>query len=206
MSPKRPLRDEVKHQVLERLVRGLLPFGSRINETVLAEELGVSRTPLREALIDIQREGFLRSDTGRGFTVRPLSRYEVKETYPILWTLECLALRDAERADVEALLDCNQQMWQARNNPELALKLDSEWHATLISECSNERLRSLISELKQTIRRYEFTFMWNAESIARSVGQHQEVIDSLSKNDIKNAEIALQDNWRTGMETLLERL
>lgn len=207
MSPKRPLRDDVKHQVLERLVRGILPFGSRINETVLAEELGVSRTPLREALLDLQREGFLRSDTARGFTVRPLSRHEVQNTYPILWTLECLALRTGEEIpDVEDLFDCNEKMRQARTNPEQALEHDSEWHAMLISECDNERLRSMIAELKQTIRRYEYTFMWNVELIERSVGQHQKVIEALSKNDIEEAERGLQENWRTGMESLLERL
>jgi DNA-binding GntR family transcriptional regulator len=79
MSPKRPLRDEVKHQVLERVVRGRLPFGHRINETALAEELGVSRTPLREALLELQREGFLHSATARGFTVRPLTTHEIQE-------------------------------------------------------------------------------------------------------------------------------
>jgi DNA-binding GntR family transcriptional regulator len=207
MSPKRPLRDDVKHQVLERLVRGILPFGSRINETVLAEELGVSRTPMREALLDLQREGFLRSDTARGFTVRPLTRHEVKETYPILWTLECLALRTGEETpDAEDLFDCNAKMHQARSNPEQALEHDSEWHGILISACHNERLRSMIAELKQTIRRYEYTFMWDAELIERSVEQHRKVIESLSKKDIDQAEKALQDNWRTGMESLLERL
>lgn len=207
MSPKRPLRDDVKRLVLERLVRGILPFGSRINETVLSEELGVSRTPLREALLDLQREGFLRSDTARGFTVRPLSQREVKETYPILWTLECLALRTAERIpDVEELFDCNEKMRQARNHPEQALEHDTDWHSIVISECHNDRLRSLIAELKQTIRRYEYTFMWDVVLIERSVGQHQKVINALSKHDIEQAERALQENWRTGMESLLRQL
>ncbi|MCF8566233.1 GntR family transcriptional regulator [Alicyclobacillus tolerans] len=206
MSPKRPLRDDVKHQVLKRLVRGVLPFGSRINETVLSEELGVSRTPLREALLDLQREGFLRSDTARGFTVRPLSQHEVKETYPILWTLECLALRtDEQIPDVEELFDCNEKMRKAKNHPEQALEYDSEWHAILISKCHSDRLRSMIAELKQTIRRYEYTFMWDAELIERSIEQHQKVINALSEHDIEQAERALQENWRTGMESLLDR-
>ncbi len=192
---------------IERLVRGVLPFGGRINETVLSAELGVSRTPLRESLLDLQREGFLRSDTARGFTVRPLSQHEVKETYPVLWTLECLALRTAERLpDVEKLFDYNEKMRQAKNHPEQALEHDSSWHAIVISECHNERLRSMITELKHTIRRYEYEFMWDAEHIERSVEQHRKVIEALSKNDIQQAERALQENWRTGMESLLRQL
>lgn len=207
MSPKRPLRDEVKHQVLERLVRGRLPFGHRINETALAEDLGVSRTPLREALLELQREGFLHSATARGFTIRPLTAREIQEIYPILWTLESLALQSVEQApNIEALVDYNKKLHRAKNDPEKALELDSDWHSLLISECRNERLRVMISELKRIVRRYEYTFMWDVALIERSVEQHQAVIDALSHNDGQHAEMALQMNWRTGMESLLARL
>ena len=207
MSPKRPLRDEVKHQVLERLVRGQLPFGHRINETALSEDLGVSRTPLREALLELQREGFLHSATARGFTIRPLTAHEIQEIYPILWTLESLALQSVQQApNIEALVDYNRQLHRAKNDPEKALELDSDWHGLLISECRNERLRVMISELKRIVRRYEYTFMWDVALIERSVEQHQAVIDALSHNDGQHAEMALQINWRTGMESLLARL
>ena len=207
MSPKRPLRDEVKHQVLERVVRGRLPFGHRINETALAEELGVSRTPLREALLELQREGFLHSATARGFTIRPLTAHEIQEIYPILWTLESLALQSVEQApNIEALVDYNKKLHRTKNDPEKALELDSDWHALLISECHNERLRVMISELKRIVHRYEYTFMWDVALIERSVEQHQAVIDALSHNNGKQAEMALQMNWRTGMESLLAQL
>lgn len=93
MNTKLPLREELRQAVLQRILRGVLPPGSRIIESKLSEELGVSRTPLREALLHLEQQGFVRSDLARGFSVEPLSQQEVREIYPIIWTLEGLALR-----------------------------------------------------------------------------------------------------------------
>ena len=88
-----PLREDVRQIILDRILSGELPPGCRITESRLAAELGVSRTPLREALFNLESEGFVRSDLARGFSVAPLSVREVRESYPILQTLEVLAFR-----------------------------------------------------------------------------------------------------------------
>src|SRR5687768_12948982 len=87
-----PLRDEVYRQLLDRLHRGDLPPGTRVRDTQVAGQLGVSRTPVREALLRLAREGVLEADMGRGFTVRPFDEAEMRETGAILASLECLAL------------------------------------------------------------------------------------------------------------------
>src|SRR5881396_1764111 len=97
-SKDAPIRADLRRIVLERIVRGELAPGVRIKESRLAEELGTSRTPLREALINLEQEGFVRSELAHGFSVEPLSGREVRETYPILWTLEGLALRASGNA------------------------------------------------------------------------------------------------------------
>lgn len=207
MSPKRPLRDDVRQQVLERLLRGEFPPGSRINETVLATDLGVSRTPLREALLDLRREGFMRSDAARGFTVRALTACEIREIYPIVWTLEGLALRTVDRfPDGNELEVINSELAGAKGNPGRALELDSRWHAVLLAGCQNRRLHAMISDIKLAIRRYEYAFMWNAGLIGRSVEQHQEVSEALAEGDLHAAVQSLENNWRTGMESLLEQM
>ncbi|MCZ7528349.1 MAG: GntR family transcriptional regulator [Acidimicrobiia bacterium] len=90
---RRPLRDKVREEVLERLLRGVLPVGTNINEPELARELGVSRTPLREALLSLEREGLLDTHPGRGWWVAPLTPETVLDVYPIVGTLEALAVR-----------------------------------------------------------------------------------------------------------------
>jgi len=97
-SKDAPIRTDLRRIVLERIVSGTLAPGVRIKEARLAEELGTSRTPLREALIKLEQEGFVRSELAHGFTVEPISGREVREIYPLLWTLETLALRSSGNA------------------------------------------------------------------------------------------------------------
>ncbi len=93
MIARVPLRDEVYRQVLDRIHRGSLPAGVRLRDSELAAQLGVSRTPVREALLRLARDGVLENSMGRGFRVRSLDASELQEVGAILGTLESLALR-----------------------------------------------------------------------------------------------------------------
>ncbi|HEY1176094.1 MAG TPA: GntR family transcriptional regulator, partial [Phytomonospora sp.] len=81
---RRPLRDQIKREVLGRLRRGDFPAGQNINEGRLAGELGVSRTPLREALIALEIEGLIESQPGKGFRFAPVSPREYQELCPVV--------------------------------------------------------------------------------------------------------------------------
>src|SRR5271155_3714457 len=83
----------VQNKLRTLLIEHHLEPGARLVEAQLCSELGVSRTPVREALFVLEQEGFVKSDPARGFTVRQLNAQEVRELYPIIWTLEILALK-----------------------------------------------------------------------------------------------------------------
>jgi DNA-binding GntR family transcriptional regulator len=194
--------------VLERIVRGDLAPGIRIKEAHLAEELGISRTPLREALIHLEQEGFVRSELAHGFSVEPLSGREVRETYPLLWTLECLALRSSGStvsARLGELTEINAAFAAATIAME-RLALDRRWHETLLVHCPNQRLNKMLSGLRTVIRRYEHLFMSDAELVTESVQQHLQIIGELQAKDVEEAERVLTVNWRVGMELLLIQL
>src|SRR4051812_17116431 len=89
MLQRTPLRDEVYRHLLDRVYTGHLPAGTRVKDTDVARDLGVSRTPVREALLRLAREGVLRADAGRGFQVRHLDGTEMRETGSVLSALEC---------------------------------------------------------------------------------------------------------------------
>src|SRR5258708_14999551 len=89
---RRPLREQIKDVLLERLGRGEFDPDQAINEVHLAAELGVSRTPLREALIGLEREGIILSERGKGFRFAPMSPQEFRDLTTIVATLESLAL------------------------------------------------------------------------------------------------------------------
>jgi len=203
-----PIRSDLRRRVLARILNGELSPGARIVESRLAEELGASRTPLREALIHLEQEGFVRSTLAQGFTVEPLSGRELRETYPIVWTLECLALRSsgAGVASVLPALTRVNEALAAATDAETRLQLDAEWHETLISTCPNQRLNGMIASLRTSIRRYERLFMSEDDLVVESVDQHRRIVEALSARDLATAEAVLTANWRDGLELLLIRL
>ena len=200
-----PLRDQVHHAIVGRILRDDLKPGARISDTALARELGVSRTPIREALLRLEREGFLQADVGRGFFVKPLSVREVREVYPVLWTLEVLALRTCAplTAARRAELDRINAALEGESQPERRIDLDSAWHQALLETCGNDYLLGLIASLKSVIRRYEYAYMQNAGYIPVSTRTHEQIAELVAAGNLDAAMPLLENNWRFTMESLL---
>lgn len=204
-----PLRDQVHDAVVRRILRAELRSGSRLSDTVLAEELGVSRTPVREALLRLEKEGFLEAETGRGFFVKPLSAAEVRDVYPILWTMEALALRGSPPPSARTLAELeriNEEMRGSGDDAEQRVELDMRWHRTLLEGCENRTLLEMIASLKKVIRRYEYAYMQNAGHIPVSTRTHEAVAAALAGGRMDEALGLLEENWRFGMDAVLEWL
>jgi DNA-binding GntR family transcriptional regulator len=201
---RRPLREDVRAELLEWIWRGAVAPGSRVSDQALAADLGVSRTPVREALLRLHREGVVIADPGRGFLIKPLSAAEVRDLYPVLWTLECLALSLSPAPAAPRLRELrrlNREMALARE-PETLLELDLGWHAALLSECPNQPLLDLIRSLKERLRRYEHAYMRGVGRVAVSTRQHDQIAAALAKGDPELAARWLEKNWRISLERL----
>jgi DNA-binding GntR family transcriptional regulator len=202
-----PLRDQVHRALVERILREELRAGGRLSDTVLAAALGVSRTPVREALVRLEREGFLESDVGRGFFVKPLSTREVRDVYPILWTLEILALRSSPPPHAGRLAELdriNGQMEESGDDPERRMEADMAWHRTLLEGCGNEQLLEMIATIKSRIWRYEYAYMQRAVLFPVSTSDHQQIARAVAGGDVPAAAELLERHWRFGMEQLLD--
>ena len=203
-----PLRDQVHRVLAGRILRDELKPGSHVSDSALARELDVSRTPIREALLRMEREGFVEAATGRGFFVRPLRVRDVREVYPVLWTLEVLALRaagpldDARRARLDAV---NAEL-EGEDDAERRIELDFAWHALLLGTCGNEHLMATITAQKALIRRYEYAYMQNAGHIPLSTRTHNRIADLVADGRQNEAAPLLENNWRQTMETLVDWL
>lgn len=207
MIDRNPLREEIRQELLSRLIRGELSVGTNINEVALAEEFGVSRTPLREALLSLELEGLLEARPRRGWWVAPLTPRVVREVYPIISALEVLALETADRTTLRAqlseLTDLNKSMHEVSHDPIEAQRADDAWHKCLIAACPNERLREIIATLKPIVHRYEFAYMRQEPSVPLSVSQHEDILEAIANEDISAAIQSLRDNWNHGMNVLL---
>jgi DNA-binding GntR family transcriptional regulator len=201
-----PLRQEVRRVVLHGILHGALAPGGDVNEAELAAQLGVSRTPLREALLGLESEGFLQSAAGRGFTVAPLTERDVDEIYPVLWTLEGQALQSAplpQAALLKQLADLNAELEASTKPPEKALALDRKWHELLLSGCKNRHLLDTIRQMKDLAERYELAYMRHSGFVPFSAKQHRAILRSLRKRDVPGAVAHLVDNWRVSQEFLI---
>src|SRR5688500_5816074 len=155
MISRIPLGTQVYGEILTLIYRGELPPGSRLRDVAVAARLGVSRTPVREALLRLAHAGVLDAEAGRGFRVRRLDRTELREVGAILAELEPLALRLAGEfpADrLELLGEIARQLEQTRGDIGAAVELDESWHRVLLEGCPNGRLRDLIAALRQVPR------------------------------------------------------
>jgi DNA-binding GntR family transcriptional regulator len=205
MIARVPLRDEVYRQVLDRIHRGDLPAGARLRDSELAAQLGVSRTPVREALLRLAREGVLESTMGHGFRVRSLDPSELHEVGAILGALESLALRlsaepPADRLD--RLSELDRRLEQTRGDAAVCLDIEDEWHRTLLEGCPNRRLLELIAALRQVPRRYLAAFMRDAGRLSLSTLPHTKIVHALRDGGRDSAAAVFEQQWRRGLAEL----
>ena len=205
MISRVPLRDEVYRTILTQVQRGDLPAGSRVRDATLALQLGVSRTPVREALLRLAREGVLDTTVGRGFRVRPLSPVELREVGAILGVLESLALRlspapdEARRA---RLLDLDRRLEQTRGDVSRCLDLEDEWHGVLLEQCPNHRLLELIASLRQIPRRYLAAYMREAGRLSLSTLPHAKILLALQDGGQDSGAAVFEQQWKKGVAEL----
>jgi DNA-binding GntR family transcriptional regulator len=195
-----PIRDLARIHILDQVIGGQLPTGKIISPVDLASHLGVSPTPVREAFIELVRDGFLENLPRRGFVVRQLSAEEAAELYPLGWTLEGLAIRSAppRAATLDRLDAVNSQMAGATAPLEIHT-LDREWHEMLVSEYRNRTLHELLILVRTRLRRYEVAYFRHGGSVPASADQHAAISASLRRGQISAALDQLKANWMIGL-------
>jgi DNA-binding GntR family transcriptional regulator len=205
MITRKPLRDQAYQQILSLVHRGDLPPGTRVRDTTLAMQLGVSRTPVREALLQLAQEGVLAADMGRGFSVGRLDLLEMRETAEVLTELEVLALRTSPEipADrVARLSDLDRELSRVRGDVDRIVSLEEEWHQDLLAGCPNHRLRQMIANLWQAPRRYMRAYLRDARRVSLSTQHHARIIEALRRGDREAAELRFRHHWERGIEEL----
>lgn len=192
------LRAEAQAAVRARIVDGRLPPGSNVVERSLSATLGVSRTPLREALLGLEAEGLLRVEAQRGFFVAGLDVEEARELYPLIGALEALAVETGKPTDV-ADLDAANKRFRASKNQSEAVERDREWHERLVAHCGCPRTSSILQGLRTSAARYEHRFFSGRQVIAESARQHDAIVAALAKGRHARAAALLRENWKEGL-------
>jgi DNA-binding GntR family transcriptional regulator len=166
----------------------------------VSEELGVSRTPVREALQRLTQEGIVRAESRRGFFVAHFSSQDVREVYDVRTALEELAVRlalprltDEELAAAQTALDTvaqHVQMGREGANEDY-LEEDRAFHLLLIQAANNRRLAAMMASLQAQLRVFQFYGIHFHGMTDVSIAQHQAILDALHRRDTAAAEAAM---------------
>lgn len=164
----------------------LLP-GERLNEAILAKELGVSRTPLREALNRLSGEGFLTFSANQGFFRKPLDVKEIFDLYEFRQQMEMAAIRLAvERASDEALIELESFVQESaeekpERTPTEVIALDEEFHERIITLTGNLEMRSSLRNVNDRIHYVRWIDMTGRRSETQM--QHKDIVTSLRERN-----------------------
>jgi len=212
MSPvdRKPLHRQVSRILRHRILHAELTPGSKLNESKLALELDVSRTPLREALLQLQQEGFLTAEPGKGFSVAELDSREVRELFAIIAALEIKALEWGGIPNEQIMMqlsEINFRLGTVDDDVELALSLNAEWHRTLVRNCPNRQLVKMIEELRAKVYRYEYYYYTaGAARVGTSVELHRDIMQPLAQGDLQGACAAVTRHWLTDLDLMLPQI
>jgi DNA-binding GntR family transcriptional regulator len=198
--PRASLRDQVYEIVLRAIVDGELAPGHQIRDLDIAESLGVSRTPVREALQRLLDEGLVETTPGAATRVAPIDTGAVSNIYPIVGALHALAVRlGAEQIgpeETEALAGANAAFAAAVDESHIAAALaaDDAFHEVVLSAADNPELRRTLDRLVPHIRRFQLT-QFSSKSARRSIRQHAQIIAACRRHRFEDAARVMEENW-----------
>jgi DNA-binding GntR family transcriptional regulator len=208
----KPLRDKIVSSIRDAIIEGRIKAGERLMEPDVARNLGVSRTPLREAFLQLESEGFVKVTPRRGAVVSELSVKDAEETYVIKSTLEGLAARLAVQNMTEEML---QQLRSINNEMEKKAKqkdkdyrtildLNAKYHYLINKTSGNEKLCHSISLLRKQTLRYNYIYLTVLSHIDQSIREHKAIINALEQRDQQLVEKLVYNHGENAGKILCE--
>lgn len=204
------LREKILENIRDAIISGSLKAGSRVSEPELAERYGISRTPIREALRQLESEGYLTVIPRRGAVVSEFSQKDVEDFYAIKSILEgyaarqaCSRLTDREldklQANNKRLNDLAEQ-----NDIKTFFKVHNDFHEMFIKAADNERLRELITSVVTRFQRLRFMSLSLPGRMKISAQEHEKIIEAFRRRDAETAETLVRKNAEYGGRVLLD--
>ncbi len=184
-----PLRDVVFNTLRQAILTGELKPGERLMEIHLANRLGVSRTPIREAIRKLELEGLVTMIPRRGAEVAQITEKSMKDVLEVRRTLDALSAELAcERIspeEEEALKKACQNFEEAvkTKDAKIIAKADVAVHDIIAAATGNQRLIQLINNLAEQMYRYRFEYIKDASQHERIIQEHRVIYESIAKKD-----------------------
>lgn len=204
------LARDVRSQLSRAIVSGDLPAGAALSEPVLAEKLGVSRAPIREALIELELRGMVEFDDRGRTRVPTLTLDDLREILAVRTAIDPLAARlAAERGDAECLglLDRNVVATAAAATLAEVSRLDTEFHGLIVRAAGNRRLHACWNVLEHQVELWITQMQRQREAVSpdthdKTVASHQEILEAIQRGGSDKAETLARRHLSGWAETM----
>lgn len=208
----KPLRELVFDSLREAIIQGRLKPGERLMEMQLADEMGVSRTPVREAIRKLELEGFVAMIPRKGAYVSGISVKDIVDVFEIRAALEGLAAGlAAERITPEELEQMERSLLQIsevsdKQDIDAMVETDTNFHDLLYRASRNERLSQIITHLKEQIQRFRTTSLSQPGRSKNALFEHRAIVEAISDRNVEAARALAREHIENAEQSLLSAL
>ena len=200
----RALYEEVAELLRQRIFNRELVPGSWIDELKLAEEYGISRTPLREALKVLATEGLVTMKVRRGAYVTEVNEKDLTDVYHLLSLLESdaagVVAAEATPAQIKVLQDLHNQLEKAADNREKFFQINEEFHMRLLEIANNRWRDQMVADLRKVMKLNRHNSLLKSGRIDESLTEHRAIMQALSLSDATTAVLRMKEHFANGLE------
>lgn len=207
-----PLRDVVFHKLRQAILTGELQPGERLMEIHLASRLGVSRTPVREAIHKLEREGLVIMTPRRGAEVASITAKGLQDVLEVRRSLDALCgelacdrISPEKKVELKQAQEEFERATKGKDIREMARK-DAALHDIIVEATGNDRLVQLVNQLAEQMYRYRFEYLKDPKQYEKLVEEHKDICDSIISGDketaCKAAKVHIDNQEKSIMEQI----
>ena len=203
------LRKKVLNYLREKILSGAMSPDERLIETRIAKEIGVSRTPIREALHSLEQERLVKAIPRVGYVVTRMQQEEVEEICEIRVAIEGLAIKRAiERAQKKLAKDLRKNILRQRSeiskgNLRAYVELDAQFHEVSAVLSGSSRLLDMTQMLRRHMLRFRIQALYIIETALKSLKGHERILEAVEKGDPKTAVVVLEQHLNSAKDDIL---
>jgi DNA-binding GntR family transcriptional regulator len=204
----RPLYEDVADRLREQIFNKKLPSGSWLDEQSLADEFGISRTPMREAIKVLASEGLITIKMRRGAYVTEVVRHDLEQIFTILSLLEGQAAKEtatkATEAELNLLDHLHHRLEKAAADRDLEqfFEINGKFHELIREIAGNRWMNGVIADLRKVLKLHRRDSLTSTGRLQSSLLEHREILRALLKRDELAAEAAMRNHLARGLEAV----
>lgn len=212
VSKRKPLREEVYESLKKSILYGKLKAGQRLIEEQLANQIGISRTPVREAFHKLERDELVSRLPKGGFAVRKFTKEDVEEIFGIWNALESYAaylatihITPEKISNLEKKTDETENALK-KGDDEKVLQLHTEFHDLLYKACKSKKLIEMINNLRDYFYRYRSALLHAPNGFRTSIDDHRRMLEAMKKNNPRLVERLVRNHFEKGKGIIMREI